>query len=255
MKTTTFSQVYKDLKYLGEEVSPRGQRTVELLNYSYALAPYDRFAAFPSRKLSLPYIKAELRWYLRGDRRDLSICDKAKIWKDCVTDGLLHSNYGYYLFSQGGLEYVVEVLRRDLDSRRAVVPILSHEHLFLANRDLPCTVSLGFRVRSGQLLCTVHMRSQDAVYGMGNDAPFFSFVQELVAVSLGLPLGPLTVFVESFHAYERHWELLEKLCYEEPEKIDVPRIADRLEVEMLLAGDDSELALARPFTRWLYAAD
>lgn len=250
--TTTFSQIYRDLLKKGAVSSPRGQRTLEILNYQYTLAPFDRFAAFPSRKLSMQYIKQELKWYLRGDPHDLSICQHAKIWEQCVTDGVLHSNYGYYLFRQKGLEYVIDLLRKDPESRRAVVPILGHQHLFIANKDVPCTVSLGFRIREDRLCCTVHMRSQDAVYGMGNDVPFFSVVQEMVAVRLGLELGTLTVFVESFHAYERHWALLRDLTVEEQEHWEIPKISDSLEVEMLLEGDDSDYALSRPFTRWLY---
>ena len=117
MNTTTFRQIYLDLLNHGEEVSPRGQRTREILNYQYTLAPYDRFAAFPSRKLSLPYIKEELKWYLRGDIYDLSICQHAKIWEKCVTHGVLHSNYGYYLFEKRGLQYAIECLQKDPDSR------------------------------------------------------------------------------------------------------------------------------------------
>lgn len=255
MKTTTFRQIYLDLLESGAEVAPRGQRTRELLNYAYTLEPGDRFAAFPSRKLSLPYIKKELAWYLRGDTYDLSICKHAKIWEQCVTGGQLHSNYGYYLFTKRGIDYAVDCLRKDPDSRRAVVPILGHQHLFLENRDVPCTVSLGFRVRDGEVLCTVHMRSQDAIYGMGNDVPFFSLVQEMVSVYLGLPMGTLTVFVESFHVYERHFELLDKLALDPTETqlpIQVPRLEDKYEIEMLRAGDDSDHALTRPFTRWLY---
>ena len=252
MRTTSFQQIYQDLWQNGEEVSPRGQRTKEILNYQYTLEPYDRFASFPSRKISLPYVKEELKWYLRGDITDLSICKHAKIWEQCITDGHLHSNYGYYLFTQKGLEYVVNCLRKDTDSRRAVVPILGHQHLFLSNNDVPCTVSLGFRIREGNVLCSVHMRSQDAVFGMGNDVPFFSIVQEMVATHLRLPLGPLTVFVESFHAYERHFDKLEAVCAEQQELVEIPRISDALEVEMLLEGDDSDYALSRPFTRWLY---
>jgi thymidylate synthase len=90
---------------------------------------------------------------------------------------------------------------------------------------------------------------------MGNDVPFFSIVQEMVSRKLRLPLGRLTVFVESFHAYERHFELLEKLSEDEAERQEpmaVPAIEDDLEVEMLLEGDDSDMSMTRPFTRWLY---
>jgi len=248
---SNFDKIYADLQK-GKVTAPRGAKTLELLNYSYTLDPYERFANYPSRKLSLGYIKEEFKWYLLGDPTDLSICDHAAIWKDCVTNDVLHSNYGYYLFAEGGIVYAANCLKADPDSRRAVVPILAQQHLFPANRDVPCTVSLGFRIRDGLLQCTVHMRSQDAVFGLGNDVPFFSLVQEMVAQLVGVPMGELTVFVESLHVYERHWAKLQAFRTEYVEPMAIPKLSSALEVQMLLNHDDSDHAMTHPFTRWLY---
>jgi thymidylate synthase len=205
----------------------------------------------------LPYIKEELKWYLKGNIYDLSICEKAKIWADCVTDGKLNSNYGKYLFKDGGVDYVVETLLLDHSSRRAVIPILSAGHLQVESRDIPCTVSIGFKIRNSHLYCTVHMRSQDAVFGLGNDVPFFSIVQEMVLAYLQpaypwLLLGPLTVFVESLHVYDRHFEMLDRLVTEQPEEfVTIPRLEAEAEVDGLRVGHGLDL----PFTRWLYACE
>ena len=253
-----FMEVLAHLDLHGERVGPRGMVTLEVENLTYQLPAYERFMSFPSRKLSLDYIRDELRWYLKGDKTDLSITEKAAIWKTAVTNGMLNSNYGYYLFTCQGLQYAVDVLRNDNDSRRAVIPILAAEHLRLDSNDVPCTVSLGFRIRRGELCCTVHMRSQDAIYGMGNDAPFFSIVQEMVAQLLGnLPLGPLTVFVESFHVYERHFEMLSRIINrrEQLAPIGCPRIASASEVKLLLANRISEAERTYAFSWWLTHGD
>lgn len=251
----TFQSVYSTLELMGACVSPRGMLTKELTNFSYTLAPYDRFAAFPSRALNMEYLKTELRWYLRGDLRDLSICEHAKIWKDCVTDGRLHSNYGHYLFRCGGLEYAVRCLRADPDSRRAVVPIYARAHMFEDNRDVPCTVSISFRIRNGAVHSTAHMRSQDAIFGMGNDVPFFSLVNELVAAMLERPVGSLTVFVESFHVYARHFDKLKAICTEtQTPLMPWPVISGREEAETLVRGNATPTS-DYPFTRWLYAPE
>ena len=70
---SAFCQLFQHLKRCGSVTSPRGQKTLELENHLAVFAPYERFANFPSRKLSLSYIKDEVRWYLRGDSADLSI--------------------------------------------------------------------------------------------------------------------------------------------------------------------------------------
>jgi thymidylate synthase len=98
------------------------------------------------------------------------------------------------------------------------------------------------------------MRSQDAVFGLGNDVPFFSLVQEMVAQLVGIPMGALTVFVESLHVYERHWAKLQAFRTEYVAPMAIPKLSSALEVQMLLAGDDSDHAMSHPFTRWLYAA-
>lgn len=240
-RITSFRKIYEDLNNTGLPSRPRGQLTIELLDYQYTLAPFDRFPAFPSRKLNLDYIKAETLWYLKGDLEDLSICDHAKIWADCVTYGKLHSNYGYYIFKEGGIDYVVDCLTHDKDSRRAVITILADDHLFLQNKDVPCTSLLAFHIRGTFLHCSVHMRSQDAVFGMGNDVPFFSIVQEMVLKYLqrvypDLQMGTLTVKVDSFHAYERHFDLLDKLVKEEQIYVEAPRISSASEVDDMRAG-------------------
>ena len=175
-----------------------------------------KFINFEYRKLNINYIKKEIQWYFKGDLEDLSICDEAAIWKKCVTNGKLNSNYGYYLFTKAGLGFVVNELIRDQDSRRALVSIFnSHQHLFADNNDVPCTATLGFRIRDGVLNMTVHMRSQDAIYGLGNDLPFFNLCWEIVSVALNIPQGKYHHFVESFHVYERHFDMLDTILHED----------------------------------------
>ena len=104
------------------------------------------------------------------------------------------------------------------------------------------------------------MRSSDAVFGYGNDVPFFSFVQECVLQYLnmdreaGYSMGDLTIFSGSLHVYERHFELLEKLTAEDVMPIDCPRLLDAAEVSDLRAGCH-DLSRGRTFTPWLLSRD
>lgn len=207
-----FKKIYNDLWVRGKHFSPRNLLTIELENYHTDFLPEHQFINFESRKLNINYIKKEIQWYFKGDLYDLSICDEAKIWQNCVTNGMINSNYGYYLFSQAGLSFIVNELKRDPDSRRGLVSIFnSHKHLFSDNKDVPCTATLGFRIRDGKLNMTVHMRSQDAIYGLGNDLPFFNLCWEIVSVALNVPQGKYHHFVESFHVYEKHFGMLQQI--------------------------------------------
>lgn len=247
-----YRQIYIDLWHNGRDRAPRGLPTKELENYHVTFWPEHQFINYSSRKLNVDYIKTELKWYLNGVREDLSICDHAKIWQGCVTEGKLYSNYGFYLFKNHGLLLAANELTKDPDSRRAVVSIFnSDEHIFEGNKDVPCTVSLGFRIRDGKLNMTVHMRSQDAVFGLGNDLPFFNFVWEVLAVYLGVPQGNYHHFVESFHVYERHYEMVKNIVYEDKfESITRPRVTLPESATLIVGIKPTDAADA--FTEWLW---
>ena len=223
-------RIYQQLTEQGELRSPRGMPTLEIENFTYTVAPRVRFNRFVPRKLNLDYIKREFQWYIGADVKDLSIVEYAKIWGPMVKGGQLNSNYGHYWFKRdSGVRSVLRTLRQDPDSRRAVIPMLGTEsaHFERDIADMPCTTSVEFRIRDGKLKAHFIMRSQDAVYGMGNDLPTFSMLQEVVATLLEVPMGDLSVTVGSFHVYERHFDMVDQMSeYECPmvEAIEVPRM-------------------------------
>jgi len=207
---------------------------------------------FEARKLSLKYIKAELRWYLHGDPHDLSIARYARLWETLVDhSGKVNSNYGHYVFRRAQFQWVINELTRDRDSRRASMVILQPYHMTPDNKDVPCTYGLNFRIREGKLNCSVHMRSQDAIWGLGNDLPFFSVVQELVAVMLLVPMGDLHLAVDSFHVYEKHFDMLEQIVNHNSKwtTIECPRIYSIREATRLICDNPN---LEFDFTKWLY---
>jgi thymidylate synthase len=196
--------LYQTLHTHGAWYSPRGERTLELQNFTYTVAPYVRFNAFTGRNLNLPYIKREMAWYINADPTDLSIAEHAAQWGKIVLNGKLNSNYGSYWFGPHGALWIASILEKDNFSRRAVIPMYGTDldHLAADATDVPCTIAIEFRIRDDRLYCRVIMRSQDILWGMGNDLPTFSFLHEIVAALLCVERGDLTVSVGSFHVYE-----------------------------------------------------
>ena len=271
-----FSRVWND----GKLVRPRGLLVREAENFTYTLPPYVRFQNYACRKLNLSYLKREVAWYLKGDRFDTSICQHAKTWQGIVNDdGSINSNYGQYVFRtnvdvskfwgkrvfekkiSSQFDNVVDILSDDKDSRRASIVILNSSHLLSDTKDVPCTYSLNFRIRDDKLNMSVHMRSQDAIFGMGNDAPAFSIIHEMVMNALKpkyptIELGNYFHVADSFHVYERHFGMLEKIIEgDEFTDVEVPRISGHEEVNFLINAMHLLPADAVPdnfkFTKWL----
>jgi len=231
-----FHAIFEDLTSgASTTVSPRGEPTREVTDAS---VPFDTDADcwcnFPSRKLSINYICNEFLWYLRADPRDTSITKHAKIWEHLARRGALQSNYGVYLFRDRQFQRCFKELTNDPDSRRASCIILSPFHYEMVEKglsqDLPCTYGLNFRIRRGELDMSVHMRSNDAWFGAGNDVPIFRWTQHMMAVSLGVPVGHYGHHVDSLHLYQRHWDAAEACLSEQPGPVIHPPIRKPLQM-------------------------
>lgn len=269
-----FLRVHSD----GKLVRPRGLLVREAENFTYTLPPYVRFQNYASRKLNLSYLKREVAWYLKGDRLDTSILQHAKTWQGLVNeDGSINSNYGQYIFRtsidaskfwgkrvfdkkiSSQFDNVIDLLGDDKDSRRASIVILNSTHLLSDTKDVPCTYSLNFRIRDNKLNMSVHMRSQDAIFGMGNDAPAFSIIHEMVMNALKptyptIELGNYFHVADSFHVYERHFGMLEKIIEgDEFTDVEVPRMSGPEEVKFLINDlhRNIEVPSTFEFTKWL----
>lgn len=238
----SLNEIYFDVMHAfnmaGNQPSQFGD-TRELMNCFIAITdPRRRFILDERRKHSLIYLIGELIWYVSGEETTERIENYSKFWSRLINPETrkVNSNYGYKIFhkllplSAGGerktqFDYVYDELKRDPTSRRAVVLLnLSDDdyHQMHTTKDFPCTMYLHFIIRGGQLDLLVHMRSNDFILGFTNDMPFFTVLQELMAVRLGVPLGNYYHFSDSMHLYERNYDLLPRVPYTEDEYFEKP---------------------------------
>jgi len=219
MKGRHFTELYQDLSRLGDLITVRGLSSLELLNYTLFIDnPRDCLTSFTNRNLNLQYCKKEWLWYLHGDRYDESIMGHASMWKKIqLPDGGFNSNYGQYIFRQGQFGWVVNSLVKDPNSRQACMQLLNSSHMHEGNPDVVCTMGIQFFIRDKKLSMHVHMRSNDAIFGMTNDVFCFSQLHQMVywalkAEGLDIELGEYTHQVGSLHVYENHFGMLLKLA-------------------------------------------
>jgi len=116
-------RMYHVLQQHGKWTQPRGEKTLEIENFSYTVNPFVRFNSFKGRNFNLKYLKREMAWYIKADPMDLSITEHAAQWGKIVANGKLNSNYGSYWFGRFGVKHIVRLLQQDSMSRRAVIPM------------------------------------------------------------------------------------------------------------------------------------
>lgn len=239
------------LAMTGEQAAPRGIGVREHTRpTTLTLTDVHRpFLVSPVRRPNYRFGLAEAAWILSGSDDAQLIAKYNKRMLEFSDDGKrLWGAYGPRLMGQ--LEHVISTLKRDPDSRQAVVttwrpmiPALQsshdwdslkaagvvstshvpgHERLPICDwdgaswrsKDVPCTVAWHFQLRNNKLELTMFMRSNDVWLGMPYDILCFTTVQRIVAAVLGVECGHYHHIASNLHLYDSHYEDAERLMKE-----------------------------------------
>lgn len=181
----------------------------------------------PYRSVSERYANGELEWYFTGNNKLEFIKQYGSMWERLSDDGVTNNSaYGYILMKKYGynqIEQIIELLKKDPTSRRAVLNIEDPTLNKITTKDYQCTVALQFLLRNGKLEETVIMRSNDVYFGLPYDYIFFETLGEYIASELGVELGTYTHFSGSMHMYLRDEEKFNEK-ENTPIKIDKQRV-------------------------------
>jgi thymidylate synthase len=202
--TTAFELAYHYINKHGDLFAG----TKAIFNSTFTIKdPLDRIITTPARKFNKDYADYEFEWYLKGDRDALEISERAKIWKNMMIPGTTNvvSNYGYFWNKNNQLDRMIEELKTNPSSRRAILIHYDIEELDLYKYDTPCNFALNFYIHRGKLELSVFARSIDLWFGFGNDQYCFSKLMELVANRIGCEVGQMHWHITNLHIYERHW--------------------------------------------------
>lgn len=202
-------QAIVDITKFGNVVAPRGKDTVELPHYCVTIDMRTPVLVNMSRKLNYSAMAAEALWILQGDDRLDGIAPWIPRYSEFSDDGItLAGAYGPRIMGQE--RYVVDKLLEDRDTRQAAISIWSPNPK--PSRDYPCTMSMVFNIRDGNLHTHVFMRSSDVWLGLPYDLFTFSMVSAKIAtlyngrtVDAKLRLGSLYLTAASSHLYRENW--------------------------------------------------
>lgn len=201
-----------EIDLAGHEIRVRGSLTRELTARTFHIAqPTQRYVSVRGRLNSVVATVAETVWILAG-RNDLEFLGRyLPRARDFSDDGKTwRAGYGPRLRNWRGTDQVrevVELLRSDPSSRRAVISLFDPATDFTKSRDVPCNNWLHFVQRNNRLDMSISARSNDVVWGFsGINAFEWSVLHEVVARAIGAQVGTQHWFVSSLHLYERHFD-------------------------------------------------
>ena len=143
-----------------------------------------------------------------GDPRSL------EQYRQEILDGILdfevergNWEYTYHGRMENQIPWVIEELRRNPDSRRAVIAIRNESDL---TSDSPaCLQLLQYFIRGNALHCKAVFRSNDAAKAAFMNAFALIMLQARIAEALNIPVGTYTHRANSFHVYERDYDMFD----------------------------------------------
>ena len=205
--TDAFELLFIDINANGESFAG----TKAKFNVSFTLQDVsNKTVTTPQRKFNEDYAEYEWNWYLKGDRDASEIGERAKIWKKMMVEGTteVNSNYGYFWNKNYQLSRVIQELKTNKETRRAIVVHYDINELDRYKHDTPCNDVLNFYIKDDKLHLTVFARSIDLVFGFCNDQYTFAKLMEMVAFQLDIPVGEMHWMVTNLHIYPRHYDML-----------------------------------------------
>ena len=138
--------------------------------------------------------------------------------------------YTYHQRMENQIPWLIEELQRNPDSRRGVVMIRGEDDL--SSNSPACLQHLQFLIRSDALHLKVVFRSNDATKAAFMNAFALIMLQKRIADTLGVQVGSYTHRANSFHVYERDYDMFDGY---------VRRIRSGGELAYFYTGDWDEL--------------
>ena len=211
--------IYENPEY---ELNSRIGDCWERTRHSYEV--YDmnsfRFDNEELGRLDYGYIEKFYEWLISGstdtEEAFKEYPNVAKFLKK-PENSLLPDNFNTFYGPRivGQREQVVNELKSNPNSRRAVISILKDSDLILLGTDekleFPCTDSATFFIREGKLNCHLHMRSQNMVTVVKLDMYLWARFTCEMAKELGVEPGKFSSTIVSAHVFERDQEYLQSL--------------------------------------------
>jgi thymidylate synthase len=229
-----YEKALEDVWYEPEYIcAPRGLKIKEITDYSFKiLNPVAETIVTRDTERNAviaDYTEKETILYDSCTNRVEDFAKASKFWNHLANpDGTVNSAYGYLIwknrshgspyeshlkdttevFPRTPWVWALESLKRDKDTRQAILRFSLPEHAWMGVKDFTCTMHGNFLIRDDKLHLSVVMRSNDLMKGLVYDLPWFislldKMVEELKPTYPSLEKGTYTHLSHSMHIYEK----------------------------------------------------
>ncbi|AQA17531.1 thymidylate synthase [Halioglobus japonicus] len=203
-----------------------GTGTLSVFGRQYRHNLADGFPLLTTKKLHLKSIINELIWFLKGDTNTAWLNENGvSIWDEWATEtGDLGPLYGAQWTAwptrDGGsvnqIDYVVETLRNNPDSRRILFhgwnveylpdeSVSPQENVAAGRMALPpCHLLYQFYVAGGKLSAQLYIRSSDTFLGLPYNTASLAVLTMMLAQQCDLEPGEIIVTTGDSHLYSNH---------------------------------------------------
>jgi thymidylate synthase len=159
----------------------------------------------------------EMYWIYILQNNDVNVLENMKCpvwsaWKQ--EDGSIGKAYSFQLRKptfgySNQLEYVIETIKKDPNSRRIMIDLWCPEELHEMALT-PCCYNLIFNVQKDKLYMQLNIRSSDTALGLPFNVFQFQVLHKLIAHECNLKPANLIIMISNVHYYDRHEEDLLK---------------------------------------------
>lgn len=220
-----YSQVIPEILENPQYVcKPRDQKIHEFINVNFEITnPKKCLFKNKWRSSPLKYICHELLLYYAGTNNGEHFKKASSFWgKLFNSDGSINSAYGYLVFNKrynSSWLWAINALRKDKDSRQAILHYNTPDYNYNDNKDYVCTLFNQFFIRNDKLYLIYNIRSNDLHFGVPADVVWGYSLMECMRYSLldiypNLKLGSYIHQIGSLHLYERNFDQYKKMITE-----------------------------------------
>lgn len=229
----TFQAAYHwllDLVDKQSKVTPtiRNVKSKEAFGIKFVLTrPHDVLLASETRNPGYTFAGYYAKWLLYNKQEDWEkLIDKyphvAK-FREQPTEPEGYTN-SYAQRIQDQLPFIIDLLKKDPENRRAVIHILEQQDRVVigghTTAEYPCTIAFEFLLRDNKLHMFTIMRSQNVCRTIVYDIYNFTTLMMHIAGKLGASLGEYHHYMVSAHFFDHEQRLVDSILDEYYERVN-----------------------------------